>query len=77
MARVDSALVDDLRRQQTETEWLEFKGGGCAPERIGQYLSALANSARLAGRPAGYLVFGVTDGTHEVKGTNFNPDRRR
>lgn len=77
MARVDSVLVDELRRQQTETEWLEFKGGGCSPERIGQYLSALANSARLAGRPAGYLIFGVTDGTHEVKGTNFDPGRTK
>lgn len=77
MAGLDSGLVDELRRQRTETEWLEFKGGGCSPERIGQYLSALANSARLVGQPSGYLVFGVTDGTHEVKGTEFDPARTK
>lgn len=77
MAALDSRLVDELRRQRTETEWLEFKGGGCSPERIGQYLSALANSARLVGQPSAYLVFGVTGGTHEVKGTEFDPARTK
>ena len=77
MAALDWRLVDELRHQRTETEWLEFKGEGCAPERIGQYLSALANSARLSGQPAGYLVFGVTDGTHEVKGTKFDSARTK
>ena len=67
------ALVDQLRKQSSETEWLEFKGKHCAPAQIGEYLSALANSAYLVARPKGYLVFGVDDGTHEVVGTNFDP----
>ena len=77
MERLDAALVDDLRGHPVETEWLEFKGGGCAPERIGQYLSALSNSACLLRRSAGYLVFGITDGTHEVEGTAFDPNRKK
>lgn len=69
----DVALVDRLRMQSSETEWLEFKQKRCAPEQIDQYLSALANSACLADRSKGYLVFGIEDGTHKVAGTNFDP----
>lgn len=66
-------LVDRLRSQSSEKEWLEFKRGQCAPEQLGQYLSALANSACLVGQPMGYLVFGVEDGNHEIAGTDFDP----
>ena len=69
----DAALVDRLRDQSSETEWLEFKRRRCVPEQLGQYLSALANSACLVDRPKGYLVLGVDDETHEVAGTNFDP----
>ena len=69
----DAALVDRLRKHSSETEWLEFKRRRCAPEQLGQYLSALANSACLVDRPKGYLVLGVDDETHEVAGTNFDP----
>ena len=69
----DAALVDRLREQSSETEWLEFKRRRCAPEQLGQYLSALANSACLVDRPKGYLVLGIDDETHEVAGTNFDP----
>ena len=31
------------------------------PQELGEYLSALANSACLAGQPRGYLVFGIED----------------
>lgn len=65
--------LDGLRRQPAETEWLEFKENHYTPELIGQYLSALSNSARLKGRRVGYLVFGVENATHAVKGTPFCP----
>lgn len=54
-----------------ETEWLEFKANFHSEEEIGERLSALSNSACLLDKSFGYLVFGVEDGTHEVKGTNF------
>lgn len=40
---------------------------------MGEYLSALANAACLAGKPRGYLVFGVEDESHDVAGTMFDP----
>ena len=67
------ALIDRLRAMPTETVWLEFKRNYHEPELIGQYLSALANSACLGGRSSGYLVFGIDDQTHEVVGTEFDP----
>lgn len=67
------ALIDRLRGLPAETEWLEFKHNRYEPQQLGQYLSALANSACLANQPRGYLVFGIDDATHAVVGTRFNP----
>lgn len=67
------ALIDRLRALPTETEWCEFKRNRCSPQEIGEYLSALANSACLASQPRGYFVFGIDDASHEVVGTEFDP----
>lgn len=66
-------LIDRLRALPAETEWIEFKRNRYEPQVLGQYLSALANSACLASQPRGYLVFGVEDATHAVVGTRFDP----
>jgi ATP-dependent DNA helicase RecG len=68
-----AALLERLRREPQETEWLEFKENRCEPEILGEYLSALANAACLVGKSRGYLVFGIQDQTHDVVGTQFNP----
>lgn len=65
-------LVDILRAEDTETEWLEFKSNYLSNQDIGEYISALSNGAALRGRPFGYLIFGVDDTTHEVVGTVFD-----
>ncbi len=67
------ALIDRLRALPTETEWFELKRIRYEPQQLGEYLSALANAACLAGQPRGYLVFGIDDATHEVVGTDFDP----
>ena len=68
-----TALLDRLRAEPRESEWLEFKANRYEPQAIGEYLSALANSACLLGKPRGYLVFGIADGTHAVVDTAFDP----
>jgi ATP-dependent DNA helicase RecG len=50
-----------------------YKKSWLDPQNIGDYLSALANSACVAGRQKAYLVFGIDDDTHDVVGTNFDP----
>lgn len=66
-------LIERLRRESGESEWLEFKHDYYEPQIIGEYLSALANSACILGKNVGYLVFGIDDITHEVVGTRFDP----
>lgn len=61
-----TALLDRLCREPQETEWLEFKENNYEPQLLGEYLSALSNAAGLAGKPRGYLIFGVEDQTHVV-----------
>lgn len=68
-----AALLDRLRREPHETEWLEFKENLYEPQLLGEYLSALANAACLAGKQRGYLIFGVRDESHQVVGTAFDP----
>jgi len=67
------ALIDALRAEPHETEWLEFKCNNKDPERIGKYLSALSNSACIKNKKYGYIVWGIADKTHDVIGTTFKP----
>lgn len=66
-------LFHELRKQPRETEWIEFKHNNDDPEQIGEYLSALANSAALLGKVNAYMLWGVEDGGHAIVGTAFSP----
>lgn len=71
-----SYLADLVRRLCAlphETEWVEFKANYKDPERVGRYISALANAAALCGQPCGYVLWGVRNGTQEIVGTDFVP----
>lgn len=65
--------LDRLRAGPREGATVEFKGSVQEPAEIGEYLSALANSAVLEGHDRGWMVWGVEDGTHVIKGTHFDP----
>ena len=69
------ALLARLCREPFETPWLEFKENNSNPDEIGEYASALANSATLTGRSTAYLVWGVRDSDHRVVGTTVDPHR--
>lgn len=68
-----ATLLPQLLTLPRETEWVEWKENDWRPADIGEYLSALSNSAALHGKRAGYIVWGVRDGTREVVGTTFKP----
>ena len=70
-----ASLVHELRKLPRETEWLEFKVNYSEPEKIGQYISALANSAAMVGKASAYMIWGISDGDHKVVGTTFKPSR--
>jgi ATP-dependent DNA helicase RecG len=71
------SLVRELCRLPNETEWVEFKVNNCDPKEIGEYISALANAATLAGKARAYLLWGVEDSTHEIVGTKFSPSKAK
>lgn len=72
-----SGLLKELRQLPEETEWVEFKCNNTNPEDIGEYVSALSNSAVLQGKANAYIVWGVKDGSHEIIGTSFRPRQNR
>ena len=72
-----TGLVHELRKLPGENEWVEFKVNVYEPEEIGEYVSALANSAAMVGKAAAYLVWGISDGAHEIVGTNFKPSSEK
>lgn len=67
------SISQELRKLQPETEWVEFKHNNDNPEEIGEYLSALANSAALLGKVNAYMIWGIDDQTHDILGTDFRP----
>jgi predicted HTH transcriptional regulator len=66
-------LVKELCKLPMETEWVEFKSSLENPDEIGEYISALANSAALLGKVSAYIIWGIDDSTHKVIGTRFRP----
>jgi len=70
-------LLSELRKLSGETEWVEFKHNNADPQEIGEQISALANSAALAGKTRSYLVWGMEATTHNILGTNFQPKNRK
>ena len=67
------ALLDEMLALGRETEWVEFKHNDEDPDDIGEYISALANSACLHEKPEAYLVWGIESQTLRPIGTTFKP----
>lgn len=70
-------LLRELTSLPSETGWVEFKHNNAKPEIIGEYISALSNSAALEGKVNAYMIWGVEDVTHRIVGTDFKPNEVR
>lgn len=66
-------LIDELVKLPNESEWVEFKLNFHSAEEIGERISALSNGACIHNQDFGYLIFGIEDKTHTIKGTSFRP----
>ena len=62
-----------------ENEVVEFKqaGNDYDTNKIGEYFSALSNEANLRGQERSWLVFGVSNKTRSVVGTNYREEPER
>lgn len=70
-------LVVELSSLTSETGWIEFKTNNANPEEIGQYISALSNSAAIEGKPHAYMIWGIENETHDIIGTKFKPKLKK
>lgn len=68
-------IVLDLCALENEQEWFEFKENWFQPETLGEYVSALSNSAAIHHKKYAFFIWGVNDETHEIVGTDFDPYR--
>lgn len=68
-----TVLIDELRALPHESEWVEFKVNNANPQGIGEYISALANSACIENKEFAYLVFGIENERHQAVGSHFKP----
>lgn len=71
----NNKLIEGLINLPQETEWVEFKGNYYDPHQIGEYISALSNSACLHDKDCSYILFGIEDKTHKIIGTKFKPKK--
>ena len=65
--------------QAWESEVVEFKeaGNDYKTDKIGEYFSALANEANLRGMERAWLIFGVSNKTRAIVGTDYRIDPER
>lgn len=73
---IDS-IINEARHHTHELPWIEFKHNNYNPQEIGEYISALANTAALFNQEHAFLIWGIDDKTHEVLGTTFNPQNEK
>ncbi|MBR9976979.1 MAG: putative DNA binding domain-containing protein [Bacteroidetes bacterium] len=77
----EKQLMDLLSRliNDWESEVVEFKQAGneYKTDKIGAYFSALANEANLLGLEKAWLVFGVSDKTRKIVGSDYRPEPER
>ncbi|MCM1399379.1 MAG: putative DNA binding domain-containing protein [Clostridium sp.] len=71
------SLIERLRILSDENEWLEYKVNNYEPELIGEYISALSNSAAICDKEKAYFLWGINDKTHEIEGTMFTPKKAK
>lgn len=71
MGKADQ-IIEELRKYDSEREWFEFKENWFKVDELGEYISALSNSAAIVGKKFAYFVWGINDQTHEIVGTSFN-----
>ena len=71
-----SGVVETALKLDKEKPTLELKSNFDDPDKIGQYISALSNSATLDREDRSYLIWGIDD-NHKVIGTNFDPKKKK
>lgn len=68
-------LLNDLRKRTFEADWFKFKVNWFNVDELGQYISALSNTAKVIGSEFAYFFWGVENDSHDIIGTSFDYNR--
>lgn len=68
-------ILTDLTGRSDEEGWFEFKMNWYEADGIGMYISSLSNIAAMRGKNSAYLIWGVDNKTHKIKGTTLRYHR--
>ena len=71
------AIIQEARNNMYELPWIEFKENNSNPQKIGEYVSALSNTAALYNQEHAFLIWGINDVSHEIVGTSFDPAKTK
>lgn len=72
-----NSVIEEARKYLYEQPWIEFKHNNYDPKEIGEYISALSNTAALFNQEHAFLIWGIDDKTHEIVGTSFIPQETK
>lgn len=69
-------IIEDCLSYEDELEWIEYKENIFKIDDVGEYISALSNSAAILGKEFAYMIWGIENSSHQIKGTtiNYNAD---
>ena len=74
---MNKELLLEIINNNDEREWVELKTNYPAEKHaqdIGEYISALSNSATLHKQNYAYMIWGVENNTRKILGTDFKYD---
>lgn len=52
-----AAIINEARSNSSELPWIEFKTNNADPQTIGEYVSAMSNTAALFGKAHAFLIW--------------------
>lgn len=70
-------IINEAREHTYESPWIELKHNNYKPQEIGEYISALSNTAALFNQEHAFMIWGIDDETHSVIGTEFDPQAEK
>ena len=65
-------IIKDCLSYDDELEWVEYKENKFVANEVGEYISALSNSAAILGKPFAYIIWGINNRNHDIVGTTIN-----
>lgn len=71
---MDKDFLIDILSSKYENELIEFKENWFNKDELGEYISALSNSAAEFNAECGYIIWGINNDNHAIVGTIFDPN---